>query len=235
MSVTLHTSHGPLKLELEVQTCRHICRNFLGLAAAGKYNNTVFHRNMPGFMIQGGDVLAGRGASGKEIPNWTRDWEQLCASNKFSGGKCLKAFEQEARQEASASSSSASSSSEAPAADAEIDPTFPMTERDTDPVTGKERTSGVTTSLKHNSRGVVSMAHYKKTGRPASQFFLTYSEQPHLDGEYTPFARVIDGFGTLDRMQEVPMQGDGKKNRPAEPILLQQIVIHANPVAEEEG
>lgn len=55
MSVTLHTDLGDIKLELYCQQCPKTCENFLALAASGRYNNTIFHRNIPGFMVQGGD------------------------------------------------------------------------------------------------------------------------------------------------------------------------------------
>jgi len=35
-----------------------------------------------------------------------------------------------------------------------------------------------------------------------SQFFITYSRCSKLNGKYTAFARVIDGFNTLDLMEQ---------------------------------
>jgi len=37
-----------------------------------------------------------------------------------------------------------------------------------------------------------------------SQYFITHSPQPHLDGHYTVFGRVIGGFSALDAI----VQGD---------------------------
>ena len=52
-------------------------------------------------------------------------------------------------------------------------------------------------------RGAVGMAlSGPDTG--GSQYFLTHSPQPHLDGHYTVFGRVIQGFDVLDRI----VQGD---------------------------
>src|SRR5690606_32431071 len=48
-------------------------------------------------------------------------------------------------------------------------------------------------------RGAVGMAlSGKDTG--GSQFFLTHSEQPHLDGRYTIFARVTSGLSVMDSL-----------------------------------
>jgi peptidyl-prolyl cis-trans isomerase-like 3 len=54
-SVTLHTSVGDIKLEVYCEEVPRTAENFLALAASGYYNGTLFHRNIRGFMIQGGD------------------------------------------------------------------------------------------------------------------------------------------------------------------------------------
>ena len=49
------------------------------------------------------------------------------------------------------------------------------------------------------TRGTVGMAlSGKDTG--GSQWFITHSPQPHLDGGYTVFARVVEGMETIDRI-----------------------------------
>jgi peptidyl-prolyl cis-trans isomerase-like 3 len=66
MSLTLHTSLGDIKIELECATAPRLCENFLALAASGSYGGTLFHRNVPGFLIQGGDP-SGTGKGGLSI------------------------------------------------------------------------------------------------------------------------------------------------------------------------
>lgn len=66
MSVTLHTDLGDLKFELFCKLCPKTCENFLALVASGKYDGTVFHRNIPGFIVQGGDPT-GTGKGGESI------------------------------------------------------------------------------------------------------------------------------------------------------------------------
>lgn len=61
-ALTLHTSLGDVKLELACGDCPRTCENFLALAGSGYYDNTIFHRNIKGFMIQVGmDVCRGSG------------------------------------------------------------------------------------------------------------------------------------------------------------------------------
>ena len=66
MAVTLHTKLGDLKLELRCDTAPRCSFNFLALAASGTYDGTLFHRLMPGFMVQGGDPT-GTGKGGQSI------------------------------------------------------------------------------------------------------------------------------------------------------------------------
>jgi len=66
MALTLHTSLGDLKIELFIHEAPKACANFLALAAAGKYDETPFHRNIKGFMIQGGDPT-GTGKGGDSV------------------------------------------------------------------------------------------------------------------------------------------------------------------------
>ena len=56
MSLTLHTTLGPLKLELLTDAAPRNAESFLALAASGFYTGTLFHRNVAGFLIQGGDA-----------------------------------------------------------------------------------------------------------------------------------------------------------------------------------
>jgi peptidyl-prolyl cis-trans isomerase A (cyclophilin A) len=52
--VLLKTSLGEIELELEAQKAPVSVANFLAYVDSGHYNNTIFHRVIPNFMIQGG-------------------------------------------------------------------------------------------------------------------------------------------------------------------------------------
>ncbi|GKD13137.1 peptidyl-prolyl cis-trans isomerase CYP18-1 [Tanacetum coccineum] len=194
MSVTLHTNLGDIKCEIACDEVPKASENFLALCASGYYDGTIFHRNIKGFMIQGGDPT-GTGKGGTSI------WG--------------KKFDNEIRE-----------------------------------------------SLKHNARGMLSMANSGANSN-GSQFFITYAKQPHLNGAYTIFGKVIHGFEVLDLMEKTgsyDLNGSlvtpalficwlmhltvvlsvilsdtgtptGAGDRPLAEIRINRITIHANPLA----
>ncbi|MHC4508201.1 MAG: peptidylprolyl isomerase [Planctomycetota bacterium] len=56
--VKLETSMGDILIELDLQAAPVTTKNFLGYVEAGFYDGTIFHRVIPGFMIQGGGYPA---------------------------------------------------------------------------------------------------------------------------------------------------------------------------------
>lgn len=64
--VLLQTSVGDIDIELWSRECPKACRNFIQLCMEGYYNNTIFHRVVKGFIVQGGDPN-GDGTGGESI------------------------------------------------------------------------------------------------------------------------------------------------------------------------
>jgi len=58
-TVEMVTSAGTVRIELDDAKAPATVANFLAYAAKGHYNDTVFHRVIPGFMIQGGGFAPG--------------------------------------------------------------------------------------------------------------------------------------------------------------------------------
>ncbi|MDR2788133.1 MAG: peptidyl-prolyl cis-trans isomerase [Candidatus Accumulibacter sp.] len=57
--IKLHTSLGVITLDLDEDKAPETVKNFVAYAEAGHYDNTVFHRVIDGFMIQGGGFAPG--------------------------------------------------------------------------------------------------------------------------------------------------------------------------------
>jgi peptidyl-prolyl cis-trans isomerase B (cyclophilin B) len=57
--IKLHTNHGIITLELDEKRAPATVTNFLEYVKSGHFANTVFHRVIAGFMIQGGGFEPG--------------------------------------------------------------------------------------------------------------------------------------------------------------------------------
>ena len=57
--VRLHTNHGDITLDLDAEKAPITVKNFLEYVNSGFYNNTLFHRVIDNFMIQGGGFELG--------------------------------------------------------------------------------------------------------------------------------------------------------------------------------
>ncbi|XP_078074412.1 spliceosome-associated protein CWC27 homolog isoform X3 [Mustelus asterias] len=64
--VLLKTTAGDIDIELWSKEAPKACRNFIQLCLEGYYDNTIFHRVVPGFIVQGGDPTR-TGTGGESI------------------------------------------------------------------------------------------------------------------------------------------------------------------------
>ncbi|KAJ2179206.1 Peptidyl-prolyl isomerase cwc27, partial [Coemansia sp. RSA 551] len=64
--VVLETTAGDIEIELWSKETPKACRNFIQLCLEGYYDNTIFHRVSPGWIVQGGDP-SGTGNGGESI------------------------------------------------------------------------------------------------------------------------------------------------------------------------
>ncbi|WP_424194828.1 peptidylprolyl isomerase [Ampullimonas aquatilis] len=79
--VELHTNHGIIKIELDAEKAPKSAENFLQYVRDGHYDNTIFHRVIGNFMIQGGGFEPGM----KQKP--TRDPIENEANNGLKNDK----------------------------------------------------------------------------------------------------------------------------------------------------
>ena len=57
--VILHTNFGDITLDLDAENAPKTVENFLQYVRTGHYDNTIFHRVIDGFMVQGGGMEPG--------------------------------------------------------------------------------------------------------------------------------------------------------------------------------
>lgn len=70
--------------------------------------------------------------------------------------------------------------------------------------------------LKHDEPYLLSMANAGKNTN-GSQFFITTTETPHLDGKHVVFGKVIKGFEYIDKLNEI--QTD-EKDKPIHDVVI---------------
>ncbi len=64
-TATLHTNHGDVAIDLKADEAPTTVNNFVFLARESYFDGVIFHRVVPGFVVQGGDPTGtGRGGPG---------------------------------------------------------------------------------------------------------------------------------------------------------------------------
>jgi peptidyl-prolyl cis-trans isomerase B (cyclophilin B) len=66
--IKLHTNQGVITLELDAEKAPKTVANFIAYVESGHYANTIFHRVIDGFMIQGGGFEPGMKQKGAGEP-----------------------------------------------------------------------------------------------------------------------------------------------------------------------
>ncbi len=146
----VETSMGTFKLKFFEDKAPKTCKNFIDLSNKGFYNDLIFHRIIPGFMIQGGCPLGtGKGDPGYKI------------NAEFNDTKHIK--------------------------------------------------------------GIVSMARSQHPNSAGSQFFVCVGTVPHLDGIYTAFGKVVEGYDVVEKISKV--KTNLKNNKPVKDVIIKKITI----------
>lgn len=199
--VIISTSFGDMKLKLYNETPAHR-DNFVKLVNESFYNGTLFHRVIQDFMIQGGDPDSKGAASGQNLghggPGYTIPAE---IDHRFIHKKgALSA----ARKGDNVNPERASNGSQ-----------FYV-------VQGKVMDANV----------VLQMETRRNSQYPESEQWFYTDEQvriytslggtPHLDGSYTVFGELVEGFEVLDAIAAVPVN---KQSRPVTDIPMQVYLV----------
>ena len=171
--VVIETRLGNMELELYDSTPKHK-ENFIKLVEEGFYDSLLFHRVIPGFMIQGGDPDSKNADPGQRLgmggPGYTIDAEI--------GAAHLRGALSAARRGGPANPEKKSSGSQF-----YIVTGSPVTAAQLDNI---ERRKGLT---------------YTEEERAA---YLEEGGTPQLDGDYTVYGRLISGFEVAEKIANEP-------------------------------
>ena len=66
--------------------------------------------------------------------------------------------------------------------------------------------------IPHDQPYLLSMAN-SGPNTNGSQFFITTSEQPHLDGKHVVFGRILDGFDIIDYLNNIETNNDDRPKK----------------------
>tara|TARA_R110002012_G_scaffold311108_2_gene520345 strand:+ start:31086 stop:31643 length:558 start_codon:yes stop_codon:yes gene_type:complete len=73
----------------------------------------------------------------------------------------------------------------------------------------------------HHSRGTVSMARSANPNSADSQFFICFTDAPHLDGQYTIWGQVTEGMEYVDMIKKGAPWANGSVADPDQIIKMQ--------------
>ncbi|MEJ5287205.1 MAG: Peptidyl-prolyl cis-trans isomerase [Candidatus Kapaibacterium sp.] len=78
--------------------------------------------------------------------------------------------------------------------------------------------------LKHK-RGTISAARTNDPNSATSQFFICFKDAPWLDGNYTVFGEVVDGFDVLDKVEKTKLEKQPYSSEVSSPVEKIEMTI----------
>ncbi len=184
----IETELGDMKVMLYDETPKHR-DNFVKLAEKGFYDSLLFHRVIPGFVIQGGDPDS-RDAAPKEVLGMGGPGYQIEQEIGFPHFRGALAAARDNNPQKKSSGSQ-----------------FYI-------VQGREVTEDVLKKLEQQKDFTYSAAQ--------REVYLRDGGAPFLDGDYTVFGELVEGFEVLDSIANRPA---GAFDRPLQDIHMQVRIL----------
>ena len=231
--VNINTQFGTIKVLLYNETPLHK-KNFIELVKAGKYDSTLWHRVMKGFMVQGGNVNQKEGTQ--------ESLEDRIPAEIISGFMHTKGALAAARQPDRVNPEKMSSASQFYIVHGKIFSTEELTidqfalnqglsELMKNP--GYDTIAQQFINLQRGNKieemnqlalryvelveSVQGISLRKEMALDRLEAYTTLGGAPHLDNEYTIFGRVVAGLDVVDQIASVSV---GRANRPIEELFM---------------
>lgn len=177
--VMLETTKGNIRVKLFNDTPLHR-DNFLRLVRSGFYDGLLFHRVIPDFMIQAGDSASRHAPEGKLLGDSPEPYT-IPAEIRFPQHFHRRGALAAAREDDVQNPQRASSYSQ-----------FYI-------VTGQIFTTDMLDKVQHRLDSVT--ANTVRLTPAMKEVYRTFGGAPHLDGQYTIFGEVVEGFDVTDLIQ----------------------------------
>jgi len=197
--VKIFTSEGNIKVILYDDTPEHKF-NFLQLVKFNKYNGLLFHRVKKDFMIQGGDPDS-KDADSTKILGRNSIGFNLPAEIRFPEHFHKRGALAAARTDNPKKESSGSQ--------------FYI-------VTGKIVTDKELDHFEQNINRLLTPPTPLKYTEEQRKIYKTFGGTPHLDGNYSVFGEVVQGFDVLERIQNIPTDAN---DRPKKDVVILKMKV----------
>lgn len=198
--VLLETTKGNIRVKLYNDTPLHR-NNFLKLVKQGYYDGLLFHRVIPDFMIQAGDSASRHAVEGQLLGDSPEPYT-IPAEIRFPQHYHKRGALAAAREADEVNPQRASSASQ-----------FYI-------VTGAIFTVD---GLDQMQQRLDSVTHHEVRLTPAiKETYRSIGGAPHLDGQYTVFGEVVEGFDITDIIQ---WTGRDEHNRPFEDVRIVRATV----------
>jgi len=76
-----------------------------------------------------------------------------------------------------------------------------------------------------HDKGIVSLAHGDDPASGDTSFFIVLARTPMLDGKYTAFGKVVEGIDVLEKIEQVPVNGE----TPVMKVELKKVTVSKTP------